>query len=140
MKKLIFLGFLLTGCSPDKNSEESYTEQPKTYYYEPAISVLTGKIEMENFWGPPGYGEDTLIDMKENCATLVLEMPIDVAADSSNEFNESAKEIGIIQLASTKDLNAYSGKRVTLKGKLFGAQTGHHHTPVLMDVTSIEAK
>ncbi len=148
MKKLIVLGLLLAGCSSGENAEESQSaqtdslknEQAQAYHYEPETSTLTGKLEMENFWGPPGYGEDTLTDMKENCAMLTLDAPIDVLADTSSEFNESVNDVGVIQLASTIKLNAYIGKHVTLKGKLFGAQTGHHHTPVLLDVINIEER
>jgi hypothetical protein len=147
MKKLIVLSLLLAACSSGKDTEASgenadslKNEQPQTYRYEPAISVLRGEVKMENFWGPPGYGEDTLTDMKEHCAMLILDKPINVLADTSSEFNESVNDVGIIQLASTIKLNEYLGKRVTIKGKLFGAQTGHHHTPVLLDVTGIEVR
>ncbi len=146
MKKLIILSLFLAACSSDNYQEGSQVdsidkkEQAQPYQYEPAISTLAGKLEMENFWGPPGYGEDTLTDMKENCAILILDAPIDLLADTSSEFNQAVDSIGIIQLASAKNLNGYVGKRVTLKGKLFGAQTGHHHTPVLLDVTTIETR
>jgi hypothetical protein len=148
MKKLIVLSLILAACSSGKDHEGSQADaidslkkgQTQPYQYEPAISVLTGKLETENFWGPPGYGEDTLTDMKENCAMLILDAPIDVLADTSGEFNQAADDVGTIQLASTISLTDYVGKRVTIKGKLFGAQTAHHHTPVLLDVTSVEAR
>jgi hypothetical protein len=31
-------------------------------------------------------------------------------------------------------LRRFLGKKVTLRGTLFGAITGHHHTPVLLSV------
>lgn len=146
MKKLIVLGLLLAGCSPDKTEGEVWKErieeykQAQIYKYEPAISTLTGKLEMQNCWGPPGYGEDTLTDAKEACVMLILETPIDVEADSTNDFNLAVDSLAIIQLASATKLDDYFGKRVTVKGKLFGAQTGHHHTAVLMDVQKVEGR
>lgn len=148
MKKLIILSFLLAACSSGKEHEGSQAvttdspekEQMQPYQYEPAISVLTGTLKTENFWGPPGYGEDTLTDMKENCAMLVLDQPIDVLADTSGEFNQAADNVGIIQLASTIKLDSYVGKQVEIKGELFGAQTAHHHTPVLLDVKDVKLK
>ena len=40
----------------------------------------------------------------------------------------------LVLLGSHKDL---IGKTVVLRGTLFHANTGHHHTDVLMDVQSI---
>jgi hypothetical protein len=31
----------------------------------------------------------------------------------------------------------WNGKRVAVTGKLFPAETGHHYTPILMDVSEI---
>jgi len=34
----------------------------------------------------------------------------------------------------------WNGKRVTVTGELFPAETGHHYTPVLIDVSEIHAE
>lgn len=147
MKKFLILCILFAGCTSESNtadhesdSAKQVSEQPKTYLYEPAMSGLEGKLETETFWGPPGYGEDTLNDSKELCTVLILKEPIDVMADSTNELEESIRNVKKIQLASNVKLDAYIGKRVLISGKLFSAQTGHHHTDVLMDVQKVEAR
>lgn len=38
----------------------------------------------------------------------------------------------------TETLQKYLNKQVTVSGTLFGAQTGHHHTDILLDLITIE--
>ena len=148
MKKCLFLCVLIAGCTPGNNTADDagsdstvqVSHQSKTYSYEPAVSALEGKLETKNFWGPPGYGEDTLNDSKELCTILVLKDPIDIVADSTNELEESISNVKKIQLASAIKLDSYIGKNVLISGKLFSAQTGHHHTDVLMDVKKVELR
>jgi hypothetical protein len=104
------------------------------HYYEPNVSTLTGIIEEAMFYGPPGYGEDTVNDVKENVYLLKLDKSIDMVADTSNEFNVAKSNIMQLQLLSKNGMENMKNKRVTLSGTLFGAQTGHHHTEVLFEL------
>lgn len=111
------------------------------YFYEPDTCVILGLIHKETFYGPPGYGENPKKDSKEDCFVLTLYKPIKVKPKegSDKDFDIEQKNIDKIQVYSNNDkVNKYLeinlGSRVMLKGKLFGAQTGHHHTPVLLEV------
>lgn len=74
---------------------------------------------------------------------MVLSDPICVEQDKTGpDINRAQKDIHKIQLVfrnadiykTQKDL---VGKRVEAIGTLFGAHTGHHHTPVLLTVSTL---
>jgi hypothetical protein len=74
---------------------------------------------------------------------MVLSDPICVDQDKMDpDLNRAQKDIHKIQLVfrnadrykSQKDL---VGKRVVANGTLFGSHTGHHHTPVLLTVSTL---
>lgn len=145
MKKNLFpvLAVLLAACSgaPDNRSEHSTQANASEYAYEPTVSTLNGRLEKELFWGPPGYGEDTLTDEREIVYVLVLPKSIRMKApakDLSDGYNAAIAGIDRIQLLTQKPMEKYLDQSVTVSGTLFGAQTGHHHTEVLMDVQSVK--
>jgi hypothetical protein len=66
-----------------------------------------------------------------------------VSQDQSNpDLNPGQKNVRRVQLVL--DQTAYErykallGRKVVATGSLFGANTGHHHTPVLLTVTCID--
>ncbi len=110
------------------------------YKYEPTVVELTGKLVTKVFYGPPGYGEDPKTDSKETAVILLLEKPIKVIAEEKDEFNETranVKEVQIIDLIDL-DLSPYYHKRVKVTGKLSSSITGHHHTPVLIEIDKVQ--
>lgn len=114
------------------------------YNFEPSVSEITGIIQAEIFYGPPGYGENPKTDKVEHFFMLILQKPINVVSTDKNadadDVNATKNNISKIQLlpADNIDLNNYIAKTVKLTGTFFGAHTGHHHTDVLMDVQKIE--
>jgi hypothetical protein len=109
--------------------------------HEPAVSTIHGTLSSKVYWGPPGYGEDTTADEKENVYLLVLEKGINIQApkkDLSDGYNAAINNVMQLQLLNQQSLDAYLNKNVTITGTLFGAQTGHHHTDVLLDVKTIK--
>ncbi|MES2133408.1 MAG: DUF4431 domain-containing protein, partial [Bacteroidota bacterium] len=58
--------------------------------------------------------------------------------DVSDGYNAAINNIIEIQLVHQKPLDQYLNKQVTVSGTLFGAQTGHHHTDILLDLVTIE--
>lgn len=155
MKKtaFIFLTIVAASCSEPKTetpapiiikapaaSEPVAAPEQKTesYSYTDTAGIFTGTLIIETFWGPPSYGEDTLNDMKEICSILMLEKNIDIPADRSNEFNMAVVGLDRLQLATGIKTKKFVNKKVTAKGQLFGAHTGHHHTAVLLDVKEIK--
>lgn len=102
---------------------------------------MTGTLTLETFLGPPNYGEDTITDKKEQEYVLNLEKPINIIApteDISGGFNEAKTGIKKLQLIPNEKLGQYVNKKIKVSGKLFGTQTGHHHTEVLLSVIKME--
>lgn len=148
----IIILIYLTSCTQEqegKLSEKSEMEddtvqqelvRTQDFKFGPDTSIIEGTLEMEEQFGPPGYGEDPENDMKEKLFFLYLETPVNVyAVDSvSDSFDVSTKGVDRIQLNSPDiDLNPYNKMKIKLKGVFFGAFTRHHHTDVLMDVKQV---
>ena len=126
--------------SPVPHAEPSGTE----YAYEPVVSTLTGTITTEMFYGAPGYGENPATDTKEYPFLIIPDQPINVVATPQQvkeETEETKMGVSKLQLIWPDNINMeqYKGKRVKITGTLFGPQTGHHHTDVLMDVQTLTA-
>lgn len=103
--------------------------------------IITGLLETESAWGPPGYGEDTLNDLRETYYILSLDAGVDVlqADRPDNSFDVTVKDIGTVQLNQGETrLEPFVGRRVRLTGVFFGAHTAHHRTPALFDVSRAE--
>ena len=77
---------------------------------------------------------------------MLLDAPICVSASQHPEQDNNGfeREQIVIHLAAVhvepKQLNSMLGQRVTVTGQLFHAFTGHHRTPVLLDVYGIRAQ
>ena len=114
--------------------------QSRQLQYETKNVVLTGRIVYRTFYGPPNYGETPKIDSRETQAILLLDSPIDVIGTPNDEIDETERGVKAITLVSERSLRSFVGKRVTAQGSLFHAHTGHHHTKVLMSVSSVKRR
>ena len=151
----IFIALLFHGCNKqgEKNNSSADSQNVKTtgnksdsvsfptYYYEPDTCAIYGLLNKESFYGPPGYGEDPKKDAKEYCYVLKLKVPIDIKPKEGSDKNFDLPQYNVqrIQIFSNdKTVNDFLegriGDNVMLRGRLFGASTGHHHTPVIMEV------
>lgn len=113
----------------------------RNYFYEPEVSEIKGKLTLNSFYGPPSFGESPEIDMLEKVWILNLEKAINVyqKIQESEEvnFNVTQYNIDRVQLATFKhkiELKDFENKSISIVGTFWGAHTGHHFTPVLMDV------
>lgn len=146
MKHIFIIASLaLAACSTNPQAEGETTETKKEnateYQYEPALSTIHGTLSSKVYWGPPGYGEDTTVDERENVYLLLLDKGINIQApqkDLSDGYNGAINNVMQLQLVNQQSLDAYLNKNVTVTGTLFGAQTGHHHTDVLLDVKTVK--
>jgi Domain of unknown function (DUF4431) len=108
--------------------------------YEPANVNLTGVIVRKTFPGPPNYESVHLGDKPETTWLLVLPKSICVDQDKNEpDLNAAQKGVVRIQLVFLepkryRECAGLVGKRVIATGTLYGAHTGHHHTPVLLTV------
>lgn len=108
--------------------------------YEPTVVELKGKLITKTFYGPPNYGENPDTDSKEEFAILVLSKPVNVRGNADPDAGyerTTVKHLREMQLVLTMPHKELIGKKVIVKGTLFHAFTGHHHTDVLMFVQSI---
>lgn len=127
--------FLLIGLSA------SSAWAGESYRYAPAKVTLIGTLKAAMFYGPPRYGEDPKHDRKEHVFVLELDTPIDLAADAANDFNVAQANVRRLQVVPLPDdpkaLPRLRNRHVQASGTLFGAQTGHHHTDVLLHLETI---
>ena len=113
--------------------------------FEPKVVTLSGTLTVRAFAGRPNY-EDTLRgDQPEHVWVLRLDRAVCVEPDSSSRpLNDPQDNVREIQLAVVGDsllprVRSLVGHRITARGQLFSAQTGHHHTPVLLLLRDLRA-
>lgn len=106
--------------------------------YEPDTVQLTGRLERHMYYGAPNYGEDPAHDEQEVGFYLGLAGSVCAAGGRDPALNNPRRGVRRVQLvldsAGYAQLRPYLGQRVTLRGTLFASHTGHHHTPILLDV------
>ena len=109
--------------------------------YETDGVRLTGTITKMTFPGPPNYESIRKGDTPETSWVLHLRKPICTTASTDNDAEKSVTDLQLILTARQYTIyKKFVGRKtsVTITGKLTHAMTGHHHTPVLMDVTRIK--
>ncbi len=103
---------------------------------EPASVTLTGVLARETFPGPPNFDSIADGDAAETYFMLRLDQPICL----SEIPDTSVPMIQLVFLgnatSSYEDLQASIGQHLNCRGTLFAWQTGHHHTPILLTVSS----
>ena len=108
--------------------------------YEPEIIELRGKSKRVTFPGPPNYESVKEGDEPETYWLLYLPTPICVQGNPKDDLNsEDENNVKELQLM-IRDYKKYShllGKSVLVKGKLMHSFSGHHNTPVLVQVQSL---
>jgi hypothetical protein len=138
-----FIGTILRfrGAPPLKKEETQNnalrTPSKKELSYEPTVVELKGTLTVKTFFGPPNYGENPKTDSKEKEWILKLNEPVDVIGDDGYPETISVHGVRDLELVLSGRHSELIGKKVIAKGTLFHAQTGHHHTDVLMEVQSI---
>ncbi|SRR6266566_3069663 len=132
MKNHLRIGLLLFCFSQTVlGSEECFN-------YNNQVVTLMGRVTLRTFFGPPNYGESPKTDSRETQAVLLLDKPVCTLANPKDydDPENNQKEITLVPAADMK-LSSYSGKLVSVQGTLFHANTGHHHTPILMSVQTL---
>lgn len=125
-----------------KNKEFIYK---RNLFFEPSLSEITGVLTLNQFYGPPNYGETPETDTIERVWIIELQFPISVHREEpeieEGDFNLTQYNITRVQIYTPNEkinLKKNEGKLVTVKGKIFGSHTGHHYTPVLMEIVSLD--
>jgi hypothetical protein len=105
--------------------------------YGPDAVELTGTVRLRTFYGPPGYGEDPTHDKREQQALLNLRGPVCIARgrnDGLEEPENGQRVVTLVPLSEGIDFRSLAGKHILVRGVLFHAISGHHHTPLLLQV------
>ena len=108
--------------------------------YEPETVSLTGTIKQHTFAGPPNYESVAKGDQAERVWVLHLARPLCVSASGDREEEKNFSDVQLVFTDAEKDYRRYRSvlnRRVIANGTLFHAQTGHHHTKVLLTVDRI---
>jgi hypothetical protein len=102
---------------------------------------VQGILLVGEFFGPPNYGENPESDRIEKSYVLQLPAPLSTQLFSQTDSELSSSTAYYVQLmvsdAKQVDVAKLVGNRVKVIGPLDGAETGHHRTPVLLQVNSI---
>ncbi len=140
----VILNYLPVGkwLHPDTNVGKagSAKNAEGVYNFGQATVSLSGQLEDKVFYGPPGYGENPSTDSKEHALILLLTKAIRVADGKGDSSGGAKSNVAEVQLVNLKKipLSTYFGKKVSVTGRLFPAETGHHHTDVLLEINTIE--
>jgi hypothetical protein len=107
--------------------------------YEPTMVHLEGNLAARSVPGPPNYRSIAQGDYPEQIFLLRVADPVCVNADpTSRQNSKSHAGLEEIQLSIPPErVKPFVGKRVRVTGTLFGAQTGHHRTPVLLRAQTV---
>ena len=94
---------------------------------------VSGNILTKQFYGPPNYGETPEIDKIESYYILQLNEPITF---TRGYITETVEEIQLI-ISDDINIDLITNWSYTVNGNAFFAETGHHHTPVIIIVNTI---
>jgi hypothetical protein len=106
--------------------------------FEPDTVVITGRLVRRTFFGPPTFGEDPTHDTRERGYYVNVVAPICAVGAHAPQSNAPVRGVRSVQLvldsAGYAALRPQLGHTLAVRGTLFAAETGHHHTPVLLHV------
>ena len=132
MKSAFLLSTLLIAFASNSVAKD------KCLRYDEEIRGLRGTLQIRVYFGPPNYGENPNTDSREAQAVLFLDKTICTVKDDGSDNTDQVNQFEITLIPSqTVQLSSLAGKKVIVSGKLFGAHTGHHHTPLLLSLSSI---
>jgi len=110
---------------------------------ETAVEVQ-GVLQVGEFFGPPNYGEQPGTDRIEQSFFLQLPAPLNMQIKNGTGIpgvNQDSMPSHFVQIvvpaSEQRTAKALVGKRVRVTGTLFEAISGHHRTPLLVQVQKL---
>ncbi len=96
------------------------------------VQTAEGKLEIGSFQDAAGR--------KETAFILTVQAPVCMDSDDADMRVKETRQIHVYssQAALHKQLAGLKGRTVTVRGKVFGGHTSHHHAPIVMDVSKID--
>jgi hypothetical protein len=112
--------------------------------FEPATSAIVGTLTRKTLPGPPNYQSIAAGDAPETYWFVTPAKPLCVRGTPGDRLNAAdVTGVSSVQLILRRDeytaRAGLIGRRVRVTGTLSTAITGHHHTPVVLDVVTLEA-
>ncbi len=114
----------------------------------PTIPSLTvqGFLQVGDFFGAPGNGENPASDRLEPTYYLQLPAPLVMQVHPASQlapFSQPAQTASFVQLVVFDEersvVKTLVGKRVRVVGTVIEPDSGQHRTPLLMQVKSVSA-
>jgi hypothetical protein len=127
------------GIAPNASTSALADVESGCLRYELETVSITGTLERRTYPGAPGYGEDPDDELETGFYLVPAESLCTVPG--ADPANEPRRDIRLVQLVL--DSAGYAtgrpllGTRVRATGTLMGAQTGHHHAPLLLRGASL---
>jgi hypothetical protein len=116
-----------------------------SYFFDQKYEII-GVLSVQDFYGPPNYGDTPELDKIEKCYLITLDTPIDIKTtdtknthDLENKYNQSCFQIigfnsyidgKIVSYESNYLKKIPIGTRISVEGYFDSAISGHHHTDV----------
>ena len=112
--------------------------------FEPAVTSIVGKLSRRTLPGPPNYESIKAGDTPETYWFVTSATRLCVRGTPGDYLNRAdVANVSTVQLILLHDEYkthaGLIGRSVRVTGRLSTAITGHHHTPVVLEVTRIEA-
>jgi hypothetical protein len=103
-------------------------------------NMLEGWLTRRTFAGPPNYQDVRHGDAPEPSYILVL--PHDICISDGGQLADPGQLFRTVQLYANdartrRALRAAIGRNVQVRGEPFAAHTGHHHAPLVMEVSRL---
>lgn len=99
---------------------------------------FSGTLIFRDFYGAPNYGENPETDNVETVPVLDLDLPLIFKDETGNETFVSQMQVLVSN--SKTDLRNLENRKVKIKGTVSKAETGHHHTDMILAAEKIEAR
>lgn len=138
-KMFCALALIVVGSALQAASQPA--SRRRVLHYEPEKVTLKGRVVSRTFYGPPNYGENPKTDSRESQYILILDSAIDVVtgSDPTDQAERGVKRVTlVVDDFAAHPVRPLLGRHVLIEGTLFHAHTGHHHTRVLIEVSSIK--
>lgn len=143
---------LLQGSNQERIVEANPTIRSKPpFYYYPVRVQLEGYLRSEQRFGPPGFGEDPLHDIKIHIFVLHLSTPMsvkpnrEIAPNHQDVRDTSVSNILQVQVfgedltASAQQLQKLVGRKVFVVGTLSKASAPSEFTEVTISADTVTA-
>lgn len=123
-------------------SSQKYQQLSSTKNSDSCVDIsdnvtLSGLMIRMTYPGPPNYESIEEGDTPETYFVLRPDTPIHCATNAPQFGSNKLMQL-VVKSSDYKKYQPLVGGKVTVAGTLLYAETGHHHTPLMIEVKSIQ--